>query len=694
MTLTFYKNSLVNLTFCVLLAVGAISINAQTTTFTYQGRLTDNSMAANGSYDMQFRVYDQAANGTQKGITVTKTAVPVANGVFTVSIDPTFTAFFNQAGNYLEISVRLNGSGNPYTTLAPRQQITSAPYAVQSISSQNADSLGGFPAANYLQTNGSGANLTNLNASSITAGTVPDARLASNIARTNAPNVFTMDQTINNADLYQSGGLAVFNVNSGFVASGTFNGTGVIPASGAGTRMMFYPKKGAFRAGRVFGSQWDDANVGSLSTALGQDTIASGGFSTALGFTTTASGDYSTALGIRTTASGFGSTATGRETTANSIYSTAIGAYASTNNQAGSFIYGDNSTTDVFNAVAPNSFTMRTTGGFASVGTFGTGAIPATGAGTRMMFYPKKAAFRAGYAQGMRWDDNNVGNYSTAMGNSTAASGDSSTAFGKSALAGGDNSTAMGSNTTANGNTATALGGYTDAGGDYATAMGYQTSANGNYSTALGYGTAASGDNSTVMGNYASTNNQSGSFVYGDISSSNIITATAPNQFTVRAAGGFRFRTNSALTTGCDLPAGSGVFQCTSSRSVKENFVPLNGTDILSRLRRVPVMQWNYIGEKQNVRHIGAFAEDFYQAFNLGTDDKSIGLLDVAGVNMAATKALDEKTENLQTQVEVQKSQIETQQKTIERQQQQIDALIKLTCAGSPSADVCRPEEK
>ena len=48
------------------------------------------------------------------------------------------------------------------------------------------------------------------------------------------------------------------------------------------------------------------------------------------------------------------------------------------------------------------------------------------------------------------------------------------------------------------------------------------------------YGTE-SGDGSIALGAFASTNSQSGAFVYGDGSSAISLTATAPNQFAVRA---------------------------------------------------------------------------------------------------------------------------------------------------------------
>ena len=54
------------------------------------------------------------------------------------------------------------------------------------------------------------------------------------------------------------------------------SGAGAIPAEGQGTRMMWYPGKSAFRAGRVTGGEWDDGNIGFRSAAFGRNTTASG----------------------------------------------------------------------------------------------------------------------------------------------------------------------------------------------------------------------------------------------------------------------------------------------------------------------------------------------------------------------------------------------------------------------------------
>ena len=58
----------------------------------------------------------------------------------------------------------------------------------------------------------------------------------------------------------------------------------------------------------------------------------------------------------------------------------------------------------------------------------------------------------------------------------------------------------------------------------------------------------------------------------------------ADHEFVVRASGGFRFRTAPDLSTGCDLPSGSGVFSCTSSRLAKEHFAPLDPETVLGKI--------------------------------------------------------------------------------------------------------------
>jgi hypothetical protein len=108
--------------------------------------------------------------------------------------------------------------------------------------------------------------------------------------------------------------------------SGEWKGTpGPAPATGSGTRLVWYPDKAAFRAGRVSGTQWNTENIGNYSTASGYNTTASGWYSNAWGSVTAASGSQSSAWGFNTTASGTSSTAFGENTTAPSFAETVIG---------------------------------------------------------------------------------------------------------------------------------------------------------------------------------------------------------------------------------------------------------------------------------------------------------------------------------------------------------------------------------
>jgi hypothetical protein len=127
--------------------------------------------------------------------------------------------------------------------------------------------------------------------------------------------------------------------------------------------------------------------------------------------------------------------------------------------------------------------------------------VPSLGFGSRLMFFPAKAAFRAGFAQGTDWDNVNVGKYSAAIGYSPVASGEYSLAFGRSSVASEFYAVALGDNARATGFGAVAIGRFNGASGSYALALGEATHASGFNSTSLGYFTRASGRNSLSAGN-------------------------------------------------------------------------------------------------------------------------------------------------------------------------------------------------
>jgi hypothetical protein len=147
--------------------------------------------------------------------------------------------------------------------------------------------------------------------------------------------------------------------------------------------------------------------------------------------------------------------------------------------------------------------------GFASVGTLGVGnLLGVSGTGPRVIWYPRKGAFRAGYVHGTEWDEASIGLNSTALGISPIASG-----------------------------------------------VG---------SVSIGNFTKASGPQSTALGYNASTETFTGAFVIGDASPAASVKAERDNEFVVRAAGGVRLRTSADVTKGCNIN-GSGNLRCTGT---------------------------------------------------------------------------------------------------------------------------------
>ncbi len=314
----------------------------------------------------------------------------------------------------------------------------------------------------------------------------------------------------------------------------------------------------------------------------------------------------------------------------------------------------------------PADFKVFQNGSFVATGNLGIGTIPMSGKGYRTSWHTYKGAFRSGYADN-EWDDDNVGFFSWAGGSNSTASGLYALAFGDTNQALSTSSIVFGS-----GNEVKGAAGFSAGAGNrvcdtYGVALGNNAKSGGPYingkcdpdsfnlrglaAVAIGYNVTADQDHTMAFGKFASNNGFIGTFIWSDGSaqvSADTFRNTANNEFAARATGGFRFRTNLAGTTGCNLPANSGVFNCTSSRTTKENFSLVNGSDVLSKLRKIPVSTWNYISEGNQVRHMGPMAEDFFDAFRLGVGNSSIGIQDLTGVSLAAIKELDQRTIQLQ----------------------------------------------
>lgn len=86
------------------------------------------------------------------------------------------------------------------------------------------------------------------------------------------------------------------------------------------------------------------------------------------------------------------------------------------------------------------------------------------------------------------------------------------------------------------------------------------------------------------------------------------------------------------------------AFNPSSDRNLKENFAPVDPTDVLDKVTRLPVSQWNF-KQDSSARHLGPMAQDFHAAFGLGSDDRHIATVDSDGVALAAIQGLNAKVE-------------------------------------------------
>jgi hypothetical protein len=83
-----------------------------------------------------------------------------------------------------------------------------------------------------------------------------------------------------------------------------------------------------------------------------------------------------------------------------------------------------------------------------------------------------------------------------------------------------------------------------------------------------------------------------------------------------------------------------------SDKNSKENFVPVDGEDLLKKISQLDITKWNYKGDSET-EHIGPTAQDFQETFGVGSDGKSISTIDPSGIALAAIKELNKQNREL-----------------------------------------------
>lgn len=194
-----------------VLASGSVASGQPlSTAFTYQGELLASSAPANGTYDFRFTVYSQAFDGAPIAATQCLDNVTVNAGKFTVVLD--FGDVFVGDERYLQIEVRPDtglgcASSTGFVALTPRQRLTAAPHALHALTAgqagwaADATTFGGQVASFYT------------NAANLNAGTLPDARLSSNVTTLSGSQVFIGPKTFSAAPSFAAAG-SPFSVSS------------------------------------------------------------------------------------------------------------------------------------------------------------------------------------------------------------------------------------------------------------------------------------------------------------------------------------------------------------------------------------------------------------------------------------------------------------------------------------------------
>lgn len=364
---------------------------------------------------------------------------------------------------------------------------------------------------------------------------------------------------------------------------------------------------------------------------------------------------------------------------------------------------GDNNTAMGTSALAANTSSFNSA--------FGTSALSGNTSGSPSEAFGYQSLFSqttGGHNVGMGYQtlySNITGSNNVAIGSSAlyTNTGSNNIAIGYQTCyyntTGGANAAlgekALFHNTTGSNNSATGFGSLlNNTSGNYNTANGYfslENSGSTNYNTGIGYsaGNALAGNaqctflgaladvsgvsnltNATAVG-YGAQVSLSNTMEFGNSSVVGWGFDAVPTTTNVFIVG-----TNSTNGNGAFLTAG-GTWTNTSTREKKEAFTRLDKTDILNKIGKLDISKWKYKGTDEY--HIGPMAEDFYAAFNVGIDNKSISTIDPSGVALLAIQALKESNDALENKVYAQLNTIAMLNQTVSQQERIMsDVLGKL----------------
>ncbi|MBN1826712.1 MAG: hypothetical protein JW958_10625, partial [Candidatus Eisenbacteria bacterium] len=256
----------------------------------YQGTLADTSGSLpTGVYDLTFRLYGDSSAAGPVLWEEPRTGVEVEDGLFQVILGRT-VAIPDSVIAMNDLWLGLTVGMDP--ELAPRRPMGSAFFAMRAGTAddaavaaaaafaESAGVAGAFPAHDhddlyFTETELSGAGTINDPSNPVDwtkLKNVP-AGFADGTDDEGA-SVDDGDWTVSGDDLYAAvpGKVGIGTTtpefklslggDGGILATGTFDAGDTLQTAGAGSRLLWYPRKAAFRAGHAGGNHWDDANIG------------------------------------------------------------------------------------------------------------------------------------------------------------------------------------------------------------------------------------------------------------------------------------------------------------------------------------------------------------------------------------------------------------------------------------------------
>jgi hypothetical protein len=303
-------------------------------------------------------------------------------------------------------------------------------------------------------------------------------------------------------------------------------------------------------------------------------------------------------------------------------------------------------------------------GGIIAMGTLGQGAttLP-SGAGIRMLWYPRKAAFRAGQAVGTEWNEASIGDFSIAMGTETKASGSAAIAFGEQCDALNDHTVAIGLRNNCTASSAIAVGGDNNVSGSLGSAIGRANTVSGSQAGAFGIDNTASAFDAIAIGNSCTASGfcsmalgthataaGNGTLTVCDNSTTTGVSCSVDNRCMMRFDQGYRIYTSSQNTTGMYANNGASSWSSVSDSTKKHGYRAADDERMLLSFRGLRLGSWSYLGRTD--RHYGPMAQEWFTAFGrdgagVVGDDTTLASADVDGVLCIAVKALEHRTAEL-----------------------------------------------